>query len=140
MKKYLAGFWVLWLLFFSMGTAQPLASGYAGFVDSLASEAPVPPTPQEVFANPFSLRNYWGQDAPRLETYSPQAMAMQRALNEREEAIWTYSPLGQPEEWVAIDSLAITPYTWKWVKLSVIKKDQTESLISLRRPNQWLKK
>ncbi|MEL6676776.1 MAG: hypothetical protein AAFR61_31490 [Bacteroidota bacterium] len=97
------------------------------------------PAPIAAMTQPQKLMTYWGNEAMPMEWYTEQEIILQQRLNKREsDAVRTYLPLEASISYAGIDQEAITPYTWKWVKLRMAKADGTISKISLRRPNWWI--
>jgi hypothetical protein len=95
--------------------------------------------PIDIFTEPNTLLDVWVDEAIPLEMYSEKELDIQKHINGKETGIITYAPLDKEKEWLNIDHEAITPYTWKWVKLELTKENGTISRITIRRPNWWIK-
>lgn len=98
-------------------------------------------SPSYIFEDPDILKQMWGNEPIPLAYYDDDAIRAQQMINnDVSDAIVTYAPVdASKEEWVDIDYEEITPYTWKWVSLELIKRNGSTTKISLRRPNWWIK-
>lgn len=96
--------------------------------------------PIDFMTSPQTLMDVWIEEPIPLEQYSDKEKEIQKQINDKTtDGIITYAPLNGTKDYLDIDYEEITPYTWKWVKLEVTKPDGSESIISLRRPNWWIK-
>lgn len=80
----------------------------------------------------------WLGSAPDVANYTNEQSRLQRKVNKQSDEIITSTFATDSAEWTAIEFEPITPYTWKWVDMEVVKEDGTLALISLRRPNWWI--
>ncbi len=104
------------------------------------------------FLDPNRLLDIWTEKPPPLSGYSKAMIEHQRKLNalNAERFILSYS---NPEDedgyqtdksllaspGAALDYEEITPFTWKWVDIVIENEDGSQTEMSLRRPNRWLK-
>ncbi|MCP5064732.1 MAG: hypothetical protein GY936_20035 [Ignavibacteriae bacterium] len=91
--------------------------------------------------NLVTLLKYSGDTAIPLSFYTEEDKALQRSHNRQEDLILTsvnHSVReGSPRHY-GIDTLEITPFTWKWIHLTMHSEDKGLIDIKLRRPNSWI--
>lgn len=95
--------------------------------------------PADIFTDPYLLLEQWGEKPVPLSAYTKEDIETQKEFNGKETGIVVYAPPKREKEWISSDYEEITPYTWKWIKLELHKKDGSLSKIALRRPNWWIK-
>lgn len=98
-------------------------------------------SPTLYLQNPEILLNNSKNVAIPLHFYSEEDTKKQLDLNKQEDLVLTSSNHSIQEgetRYYGIDTLDITPFTWTWIHLEVITKDNDSVDIKLRRPNTWL--
>lgn len=113
-----------------------LAMSFGHSSTIVAQEARTNDSPTALFQNPLSNLNDWRTEAVALETYTDAERDWQHLLNAAEDSVAAYMPLDANDR-TGLDFEPITPWTWKWVHLSLQHANGGESAISLRRPNWW---
>lgn len=97
-------------------------------------------SPSAIMASPSLLMEVWAEKPVPVEFYSEEEKDLQRLLNQEiDPGVLTYSPLGGYQEWTDIDNDCITPYTWKWVDMELVKDNGSLSKVSLLRPHWWIR-
>jgi CxxC motif-containing protein len=95
----------------------------------------------QYFENPALLLNYEDTEAIPLSLYTNREREIQIEWNKQEDLIRTsvkHSVRRGKIRYLGIDTLEITPYTWRWIHLRVHSEDKSKIEIKLRRPNSWI--
>jgi hypothetical protein len=123
-----------------LSTTKSVAQQANSKVSLLESKGIMSFRPMDIMKNPYLLQKVWIDQPIPTTFYTSEEKEVQQTIHEKtEDGIITYAPLNEKRQWTEIDKEDITPYTWKWIDLELVKPDGSMSKIHLRRPHWWLK-